>query len=110
MTDSPSLETSSVPQPSTRQHSAVSLDASLSLLPQSQGGAYGWFITGVATWFAAMGMQGVLFSWLVVGVLHAPAEWVGITQSTMMLPSVLLLFLGGAVADRRDRRNLLIGL
>ncbi len=75
-----------------------------------QVASYGWFVTGVATWFIAVGMQGVLFSWLVVGVLHAPAQWVGITQSTLMLPSVFLLFVGGAVADRRDRRKLLIGL
>ena len=56
----------------------------------------------------AMGMQGVLFSWLVVGVLRAEAQWVGITQSTMMLPSVLLTLLGGAIADRYDNRLLLV--
>src|SRR6185295_6319604 len=99
-----------VSQPSTQQQSSVSRDTSLSPSPHPRRSAYGWFITGVATWFTAMGMQGVLFSWLVVGVLHAPAEWVGISQSAMMLPSVVLLFLGGAVADRRDRRSLLIGL
>src|SRR5882672_12381292 len=69
---------------------------------------YGWFIAGVSSWFTAVGMQSVLFSWLVVGVLHAKAEWVGITQSAMMLPSLLLILLGGAVADRYDRRTLLI--
>jgi MFS family permease len=53
-------------------------------------------------------MQSVLFSWLVVGVLHAKAEWVGIAQSAMMLPSLVLILLGGAVADRHDRRTLLI--
>jgi MFS family permease len=57
-----------------------------------------------------MGMQSVLFSWLVVGELHAKAEWVGIAQSATMLPSVLLILIGGAVADRHDRRLLLIGL
>jgi MFS family permease len=55
-------------------------------------------------------MQGVLFSWLVVGELRAKAEWVGIAQSALMLPSVLFLLLGGAVADRYDRRILLIML
>ena len=105
-----SLETLSVRQPPTPQYSVVSLAAPSSPSLQPQGGAYGWFITGVATWFTAMGMQGVLFSWLVVGVLHAPAEWVGISQSAMMLPSGVLLFFGGAVADRRDRRKLLMGL
>src|SRR5215510_6409896 len=72
--------------------------------------AYGWFIAGVGSWFTAVGMQSVLFSWLVVGVLHAQAEWVGITQSAMMLPALLLILLGGAVADQHDRRTLLIVL
>ncbi len=56
----------------------------------------------------AIGMQGVLFSWLVVGVLNAEAEWVGITQSAMMMPSVLLALPGGAIADRYDQRRLLM--
>src|SRR5262245_32961050 len=55
-------------------------------------------------------MQAVLFSWLVVGELQAQAEWVGIAQSAMMLPSVLLILVGGAVADRHNRRMLLIVL
>ncbi len=55
-------------------------------------------------------MQNVLFSWLVVGELHAKAEWVGIAQSATMLPSVLLILVGGVLADRHDRRSLLIGL
>jgi len=71
---------------------------------------YGWFIAGVSSWFTAVGMQSVLFSWLVVGVLHAQAEWVGITQSAMMLPALVLILLGGAVADHHDRRTLLIVL
>ena len=72
--------------------------------------AYTWFISGVGSWFTALGMQGVLFSWLVVGVLHAEAEWVGIAQSALMLPSILLVLIGGMVADRSDGRSLLIGL
>lgn len=99
-----------MPQLSQSQPPPVSQNESVSTPSNQRPASYGWFVTGVATWFIAMGMQGVLFSWLVVGVLHAPAKWVGITQSTMMLPSVVLLFLGGAVADRHDRRNLLIGL
>ena len=71
---------------------------------------FGWFIGGVASWFGAFGMQGVLFSWLVVGVLALDARWVGVTQAAAMLPSVLLILVGGYVADRRDRRLLLIGL
>ena len=72
--------------------------------------AYTWFLSGVGSWFTAFGMQGVLFSWLVVGVLQAEAEWVGIAQSALMLPSILLVLLGGVVADRSDGRSLLIAL
>jgi len=72
--------------------------------------SYGWFMAGVSSWFTAVGMQSVLFSWLVVGELHAEAKWVGIAQSAMMLPSLLFILLGGAVADRHDRRTLLIVL
>ena len=56
----------------------------------------------------AIGMQSVLFSWLVVGILNAEAEWVGITQSAMMIPSVLLALPGGTIADRYDQRRLLM--
>ena len=69
---------------------------------------YFWFLAGTGSWFMAMGMQGVLFSWLVVGVLKAEAEWVGITQSAMMIPAVLLALPGGTIADRSDQRRLLM--
>ena len=69
-----------------------------------------WFIGGVGSWFTAFGMHGVLFAWLVVSVLELDERWVGITQSTTMLPSIGLVLLGGVLADRLDRRVLLIRL
>ncbi len=74
------------------------------------GNAFAWYVAGTATWFGAFGMQSVLFSWLVAGELHADASWLGVAQSATMLPSFALVLLGGAIADRRDRRALLIGL
>ena len=71
---------------------------------------FGWYVAGVGAWFGAFGMQQVLFSWLVVGELRAEPRWVGIAQSASMVPSFLLILLGGALADRRDRRALLIRL
>jgi predicted MFS family arabinose efflux permease len=73
-------------------------------------GAYRWFAAGVGSWFAAWGMQQVLFAWLVVGELHAGPRWVGIAQTASMLPSLLLLLLGGAAAERSDTRALLVRL
>jgi MFS family permease len=71
---------------------------------------YHWFTAGVASWFTAWGMNALIFSWLVVGVLQAEAQWVGVAQSSIMLPSLFLLLFGGAVADRFDPRRLLVGL
>jgi MFS family permease len=55
-------------------------------------------------------MLQVLFSWLVVGELHAREELVGVAQLALVLPALLFLLLGGAVADRQDRRHLLVAL
>jgi MFS family permease len=74
------------------------------------GHGFGWFSAGVASWFGAWGMQVVLFSWLLVGELQASAEWVGVAQTSTMLPALLLLLVGGLVADRLDPRRLLIAL
>jgi hypothetical protein len=52
----------------------------------------------------------VLFSWLVVGELHAGAEAVGLAQTPTMLPALGLLLLGGAAAERADTQRLLTRL
>lgn len=69
-----------------------------------------WFVVGLATWFAAWGMQSVLFSWLIVGELHAGPEWVSAAQTASMLPTLLFLLLGGLLADRLDPRRVLVRL
>jgi len=66
------------------------------------------YAINVALWHGAVGMQAVLFSWLVVGVLEAPAAQVGLVQMAYLAPALLLLLVGGTVADRVDRRRLLI--
>ena len=53
-------------------------------------------------------MQGVLFASLLVVELEASEVQVGVAQSALMAPAVVLMLLGGAVADRGDRRKLLI--
>ena len=69
-----------------------------------------WFIAGLASWFGAWGMQSVLFSWLVVVVLQAPADQVSVAQTSAMLPTLLLILLGGLAADRLDPRKVLVRL
>ena len=70
----------------------------------------GWFNAVVGAWFASFGMQSVLFSWLIVGELRASAEWVGFAQSASALPQLILLMVGGVVADRIEPRRLLTGM
>ena len=53
-------------------------------------------------------MQNIVFSWLVTVVLHEPPARVGVAQMSLMAPSIFLMLLGGAVADRADCRRLLV--
>jgi MFS family permease len=92
-------------QPDPRLHSAVAEPA-----PVAIARAYRQFTFGTGLWFGGWGMLQVLFSWLVVGELQAREELVGIAQLALVLPALLFLVLGGAVADRLDRRHLLVGL
>ena len=69
-----------------------------------------WYMTGQGLYFAAMGVQGVLFPWLVAVRLQETPERVGIAQMLSTLPLLVLVLFGGALADRRDCRSLLIRL
>ena len=70
--------------------------------------AFPWYLAGTSSWFASWGMQTIVFPWLVTVVLHEPAARVGIAQMSLMAPSIFLMLLGGAVADRADCRRLLV--
>ena len=78
--------------------------------PAPPNTAYPLFLAGMGSWFGAWGMQNVLFQWLVVEELGASATGVGTAQMALLLPSLLFLLIGGAVADRVDRRRALIRL
>ena len=78
--------------------------------PGANGDGYVWFTAETGSWFGAFGMQGVLFSWILVGELDAESQWVGTAQTSSMLPSLFLLLLGGVIADRFDPRRLLVVL
>ena len=62
--------------------------------------AYLLFLGGMASWFGSWGMQNVLFQWLVVEELGASPQRVGGAQMAVLIPSLLFLMVGGAVADR----------
>jgi MFS family permease len=75
--------------------------------PGKLGAAFGWFLASSASWFTCWGMQQVLFAWLVVEVLEEDPTWVGTAQMVQLLPSLLFLLLGGALADHLERRSTL---
>ena len=69
---------------------------------------FGWFLAGQASWFIAFGIQAVLFPYLVVNVLDASPERVGLAQMCLMAPALVLMLPGGMLADSRDLRGLLV--
>ena len=78
--------------------------------PDPDKNNYAWFNAGVASWYLAWGMQGVLFSWLIIGDLGLGADKLGMAQMLATVPALVLVLFGGAVADRLDRRRLIIVL
>ena len=66
------------------------------------------YLAGLGSWFVPLGVQMVLFPWLVAVVLRMDAFAVGLAQAAMMAPSLLFLPLGGLVADRGNPRRLLL--
>ncbi len=66
------------------------------------------YLFGMATSFAANGLQTVLFPWLAAVVLNQPPAMVGIAQTALMAPSIVFMLLAGVVADRGDPRRILI--
>ena len=63
----------------------------------------GTFISNAGSW-----MQRIATAWLVYSLTQSPA-WLGVEAFASGIPTVLLLPLGGVIADRVDRRRLLIG-
>ena len=57
------------------------------------------YCLATGTWFAAHGVQNVLFAWLVAMVLRETPQMVGVAQMAMLAPVLLLMLLGGSVAD-----------
>ncbi len=58
----------------------------------------------------ALAMQQLLLNWVLIGILLLPADQVGLIQALIGIPGVFLMLMGGAIADRADPRNFLIGI
>jgi MFS family permease len=73
-------------------------------------GSLGWYLTVQASWFLGLGMQMVLFPYLVADRLAMPPQYLGIAQMCLMGPALIFMLFGGAVADRSDGRGALTRL
>ncbi len=74
----------------------------------ANGSQFSWYLAGGGAWFLAMGIQMVMFTYLVTTVLHGTEVQVGIAQMSLTFMSMLLLLFGGNIADQSDTRHLLI--
>ena len=66
-------------------------------------------MTGVTSFVVPMGIQTILFPWLVAVQLQESADRLGIAQMSTQLPGLFLILFGGLLADRFDQRKILIG-
>jgi len=71
---------------------------------------FSWYVTAAGTWFLSFGLQGVIVSTIVAMQLHGDSRAMAAAQMAQQLPGFGLILLGGAIADRVDRRALLITL
>jgi MFS family permease len=69
-----------------------------------------WYFASVGTFMVPQGIQSVLLPYLLAIQLQQPAQRFGLTLMLGQLPMLLLLLVGGWLADRVDARRLLIGL
>jgi MFS family permease len=63
------------------------------------------YLLAISSWYAAFGMQSVLFAWLVTIVLRESAERVGLAQMSVLLPGLFLILIAGVLADRIGQKR-----
>ena len=66
------------------------------------------YLLGTGSWFLAFGIQSVMFAWLVTMVLHESPQMVGIAQMSMLVPTMLLILVGGSLADVIGGRRIIL--
>ena len=67
-----------------------------------------WYNTGYGLWMAALSIQQLVVTWIMVGIMGESPERVGMAQMLIGIPGLAILLWAGAVGDRTDARQLLI--
>lgn len=88
----------------------IDVNAATPLTAQERNTRLKLYLGGQASWYLSLGIQFVLFPYLVAQELHEPAAKVGIAQMSLMAPSLLFMLLGGTTADHGDVRRILINV
>jgi len=57
------------------------------------------YLMGTGSWFVGFGIQMVTFAWLVTMVLDASPAMVGVAQMALLTPMLILVLIGGGLAD-----------
>lgn len=65
------------------------------------------FLACVGLYFGGVAFNNILIPWIVRRELHLDAAHLGIAQASLTLPMACLVLVGGALADRANRRSLL---
>jgi MFS family permease len=58
------------------------------------------YLLGVSVLAVVLGIQIIVLPWLVVDTLSLGSVWVGWVQATLLVPNLLFLLVGGALADK----------
>ncbi len=69
-----------------------------------------WYFLTVGVFVVPMGIQTVLFPWLITIELALGATELGLGQMALQLPGLFLVLIGGFLADRFDAKRLLMSL
>jgi MFS family permease len=67
-----------------------------------------WYMLCLVSFVAPVGIQTVLLPWLVVVEMERSGAILGLVQFCLQLPAILLVLLGGLLADRLDRAKILM--
>ena len=68
------------------------------------------YFSSYSFWFIGAGLGSVLIPYIVTFTLHESPEKVGIAQTVSLIPMLVLILFGGAVADRSEPRQFLTRL
>ena len=69
---------------------------------------FSWYLAGVVGQFLPWGINSVLFTWMIAVYLEEGGVRLGIAQMCIQLPGLVFILFGGLLADKVDRRTILI--